>query len=109
MDSSQGYPARICRERHNTQISDKDLKDLTAYLKSPGLIGAGFTRGPARRVFKDKAIRYANGRMTCVDNERCFPFFLETHGCSICIKVCPFNTAPYEKLKEKHEAVAGKL
>lgn len=238
------------KERHNTQIMDKDLKDLTAYLTSLGITSVGFTKVPARWVFKDKAVLFANaivttmemdpvriatapsreagqavheiycyqglamikgarflrrrgyaahaghplmgmvlypplaqsaglgqlgvngllitpehgprvrlaaiftdienlpfneqpnrhewlldfcagcqvcvkkcpgqaifseprveanGRMTCVDNERCFPYFMKTHGCSVCIKICPFNTTPYEKLRQKHEAIAGKL
>ncbi len=36
-----------------------------------------------------------------IDREKCFPQFLKTAGCSICIKVCPFSSGPnaYEKFK----------
>jgi Pyruvate/2-oxoacid:ferredoxin oxidoreductase delta subunit len=38
---------------------------------------------------------------TCIDREKCFPYFLKTLGCSVCIKVCPFSAGPhvYDKLK----------
>ncbi len=38
---------------------------------------------------------------TCIEREKCFPYFLKTAGCSICIKVCPFSNGKqtYEKLK----------
>ena len=44
-------------------------------------------------------VRHENGQLTYVDNKRCFPYFNEYYGCSVCIKVCPFNHKPYEKLK----------
>ena len=46
-----------------------------------------------------KAIHHENGQITCVINPRCFPYFNDHHGCSICIKVCPFNHTPYDKIK----------
>jgi epoxyqueuosine reductase len=50
-------------------------------------------------------VRHENGQLTYVDNKRCFPYFNEYYGCSVCIKVCPFNHTPYEKLKalRRHE------
>ena len=33
-------------------------------------------------------------------NGKCFPYFMKYHGCSICIKVCPFNQQGYDKIKE---------
>jgi epoxyqueuosine reductase QueG len=46
-----------------------------------------------------KAIHHENGRITCVINPRCFPYFNDNHGCSVCIKVCPFNHVDYDKVK----------
>jgi NAD-dependent dihydropyrimidine dehydrogenase PreA subunit len=40
-----------------------------------------------------------NGLVTTVDNTKCFPYFANYHGCSICIKVCPFHHQSYESLK----------
>ena len=42
---------------------------------------------------------HSNGRLTYVDNELCFPYFSDYYGCSVCVKVCPFNHLPYERLK----------
>ena len=38
---------------------------------------------------------------SCIDREKCFPYFAKTLGCSICIKVCPFSNGKntYERLK----------
>jgi epoxyqueuosine reductase QueG len=41
-----------------------------------------------------------NGQITYVKNDRCFPFFADYYGCSVCVKVCPFNHVPYDKLKK---------
>ncbi len=40
-----------------------------------------------------------NGLITVIDNTRCFPYFAKYHGCSVCIKVCPFNQHEYSKIK----------
>lgn len=41
------------------------------------------------------------GMYTCIDREKCFPQFIRTLGCSICIKVCPFSTGgdTYDRIK----------
>ena len=44
-------------------------------------------------------IYHDNGLVTTVDNTKCFPYFANYHGCSICIKVCPFHHQSYESLK----------
>lgn len=42
---------------------------------------------------------------TSIDREKCYPYFNQTLGCSICIKVCPFSSAngTYERLKKVME------
>jgi NAD-dependent dihydropyrimidine dehydrogenase PreA subunit len=54
---------------------------------------------PAQAIYSEP-VRHASGRITYVDNQKCFPYFHDNHGCSVCIKVCPFNHVPYERLKE---------
>jgi ferredoxin len=54
---------------------------------------------PAEAILP-QAIHHKNGQITCVINPRCFPYFNEHHGCSVCIKVCPFNHTSYEKIRE---------
>lgn len=51
-------------------------------------------------AFYDQPIQHDNGLVTVLDNEKCFPFFAKFHGCSVCIKVCPFNRQGYDKIKE---------
>jgi epoxyqueuosine reductase QueG len=50
-------------------------------------------------AFYDAPIQHQNGLVTVLDNDRCFPYFAKNHGCSVCIKVCPFNQQSYEKIK----------
>jgi len=53
---------------------------------------------PAEAIYPE-AIRHESGQITYVDNDKCFPYFHYNHGCSVCIKVCPFNQQGYEKIK----------
>jgi len=58
---------------------------------------------PAEAIYADP-IRHESGQITYVDNDKCFPYFHYNHGCSVCIKVCPFNRVPYDKLKETYQS-----
>ena len=49
-------------------------------------------------AIRDYPIKNANGLLTHIDNKNCFPVFLEYHGCSICLKECPFSRVQYDKL-----------
>jgi epoxyqueuosine reductase len=51
-------------------------------------------------AFYDQPIQHDNGLVTVLDNGKCFPYFAKYHGCSVCIKVCPFNQQGYDKTKE---------
>ena len=53
---------------------------------------------PPRAIY-ETPIHHDNRLVTTVDNTKCFPYFANYHGCSICIKVCPFNQTDYNKLK----------
>ena len=47
------------------------------------------------------SIERTAGLLNHIDREKCFPYFLENHGCSVCIKECQFNKFEYEELKKK--------
>jgi epoxyqueuosine reductase QueG len=47
-----------------------------------------------------KPIRSENGQITFVSNKRCFPYFSDYYGCSVCISVCPLSKVGYEKVKQ---------
>lgn len=53
-------------------------------------------------AFYDEPIEHDNGLVTVLENPKCFPYFVKNHGCSICIKVCPFNLQDYFKIKESY-------
>jgi epoxyqueuosine reductase len=52
-------------------------------------------------AFYETPIRHDNGLITALDVRKCFPYFANYHGCSICIKVCPFNNYDYDFIKSK--------
>lgn len=51
------------------------------------------------QAIHDQPVAHANGLVTCTVNERCFPYFVDNYGCSICIRVCPFQKEEYTILK----------
>jgi ferredoxin len=53
---------------------------------------------PPQAIYPEP-LHHETGQITCVDNDRCFPYFSDYHGCSVCIKVCPFNNTSYDKIK----------
>ncbi len=61
-----------------------------------------FKECPPGAIF-EKPIVHDNGRETHIDNEKCFPYFADNYGCTVCIKVCPFNYTDYETIKEGFE------
>lgn len=53
------------------------------------------------KALYNRPVDHKNGQITYVDNDLCFPYFAENYGCSVCIKVCPFNQVSYETLLGK--------
>ena len=54
-------------------------------------------------------VDHGNGQLTYVENERCFPYFSDNFGCSVCIAVCPFNQVSYDVLRTRYAARSGRL
>jgi epoxyqueuosine reductase QueG len=46
----------------------------------------------------DKPIVNENGTITRIDSEKCFEYFYEKTGCSVCIEKCPFHKVGYQVL-----------
>jgi epoxyqueuosine reductase QueG len=55
---------------------------------------------PSQAIY-DQPISRSSGIVSHIDVKRCFPVFADQYGCSICIKVCPFNLHPYEKIRDR--------
>jgi epoxyqueuosine reductase len=55
---------------------------------------------PPQAILENPVVR-ANGLVTCTVSDRCFPYFVENYGCSICIRVCPFQKQDYATLKDQ--------
>ena len=52
---------------------------------------------PANAILEEP-ITHKNGTISRIDSNKCFEYFYEHVGCSICIKVCPFHKVGYNKL-----------
>lgn len=60
-------------------------------------------------AINEKRVPYLEGIETigalksCIDRPKCYPYFLETTGCSVCVKVCPFSRGGgvYDELKSQ--------
>ena len=50
-------------------------------------------------AFFDPPIPKDNRIVTHIDQEKCFPYFADNHGCAVCIAVCPFSKEDYSSLK----------
>jgi ferredoxin len=57
---------------------------------------------PPQALYEEPVI-HKNGRLTYVENELCFPYFNDYYGCSVCVKVCPFNKKDYDTIKNSFE------
>lgn len=57
---------------------------------------------PGRAIY-DQPIPRPAGILTHIDVEKCFPVFEAQYGCSVCVKVCPFNLHPYEKVRAGYQ------
>lgn len=59
---------------------------------------------PANAVY-DSPVLHDSGLKTHIDAGRCFRFFAENWGCSLCIKECTFNLEQYSQLRNQHYPV----
>ena len=57
---------------------------------------------PPQALYEEPVI-HDNGQLTYVENELCFPYFNDHYGCSVCVKVCPFNKTDYDTIKLSFE------
>ena len=62
-------------------------------------------RCPVDAILEEPVV-HAGGRVSCIDNDKCFPYFAANHGCSICIKVCPFSNRDYNSIREAFQGTA---
>ena len=55
----------------------------------------------------EQPIENSNGLVTCTVNERCFPYFMDNYGCSICIRVCPVSERGLRRAEEGNGVIPG--
>lgn len=76
---------------------DNKYSWISNYCKSCGIC---IKKCPVEAI-KEVPVVNDNNTVTHIDVEKCFPYFIEYYGCSVCIKVCPFNKIGYSRVKEK--------
>lgn len=50
----------------------------------------------------------ADGRISAIDNTKCGPYMAQNHGCGVCIAICPFSMAGYEKIQTNFKSSKSK-
>lgn len=60
--------------------------------------GAIYTEGKMEGTF----IPGVGLKKSCIEREKCYPYFNRTLGCSICVKICPFSRGggTYDRLRK---------
>ena len=56
---------------------------------------------PADAIHKPENLSQKS--IKCIDTKKCFRYFAENEGCSVCLKVCPFNLVEYSKIYSNYE------
>lgn len=54
---------------------------------------------PAEAIFEEPR-KTKGDNLVFIDSVKCGNYFADNYGCSLCIKVCPFNKGDYYKIKE---------
>lgn len=52
---------------------------------------------PAKAI-NESPIIHASGRKTHITRDKCLPYFVNDHGCTVCIKECTFTQKSYEHI-----------
>lgn len=53
---------------------------------------------PTQAIYQQR-LKQSNDLETNIDSDKCLESFINNHGCSICIRDCPFSLTDYNKLK----------
>lgn len=60
------------------------------------------------RAIRDNPQPDVDGRISAIDADKCGPYMSANHGCGICIAICPFSMAGYDKIETNFKAAQAK-
>ncbi|MEO1289988.1 MAG: 4Fe-4S dicluster domain-containing protein [Chloroflexota bacterium] len=55
---------------------------------------------PPEAIYTDATPHPETGRKITIDYDKCVTYYGENQGCAVCVKVCPFSQAGYEKIED---------
>ncbi len=79
-------------------VDSNDHEWIADYCK---ICGNCIKKCPSNAIL-ESSIEHKSGRITNITLHKCFEYFAQYYGCSVCVKVCPFSKDPdtYSKLKD---------
>ena len=97
----------------HVDAADPDLYRPSGVWAHSWIGGFCDTCGRCIRSCPEKAIRehpliHDSGRKTHIIREKCLPFFVTKHGCTICVKECSFAKRRYEDIYKAFVRLQGK-
>jgi epoxyqueuosine reductase QueG len=54
---------------------------------------------PPEAIFTTAPVDAVTGRKATVHYKKCLDYFGEHQGCAVCVKVCPFSQAGYDRIQ----------
>ncbi|MDJ0757499.1 MAG: 4Fe-4S dicluster domain-containing protein [Ardenticatenaceae bacterium] len=53
---------------------------------------------PPEAIFTTAEVNPVNGRKSTIHYDRCVEYYGQNQGCAVCVRVCPFSQAGYDKI-----------
>ncbi len=83
--------------RNLPYVDSNEHQWITDYCK---ICGKCVQKCPSQAIL-ESSIQQKSGRITNITRQKCFEYFAQYYGCSVCVKVCPFSKGSdtYDRLK----------
>lgn len=97
-------PSDGTRQRINVVYTNMDAPDVEEYahdwvLDFCAVCNRCVRECPPSAIYTDGETNPVTGRKATLHYDKCLDYYADNHGCAVCVKVCPFSHAGYDKVK----------